>query len=302
MNLQALSIKALKHYGEVVLNDSSMSNNLQDDIIITNNISYSELFKFPCRLDAISLLVCVKGGIKGTVNLKQYELGCNGVFLALPKDILCLDSMTDVEAYAIVISTSFLREINIDLQKLMPLYLNIRWNSTATITDNELNILENYYTLALNAIYSNNINMRDIIKGLLTALVYEIISYVNQYYSTVGDPNKRLHRNDYIFDEFMILLNEHHIKERSVKFYANKMCITPRHLSLIIKKVSGETAAQWIDAYVILESKNLLKFSNMSIQQVAYHLNFATQSSFGKYFKQQTGLSPKQFINSSNIT
>ena len=95
MNLQALSIKALKHYGEVVLNDSSMSNNLQDDIIITNNISYSELFKFPCRLDAISLLVCVKGGIKGTVNLKQYELGCNGVFLALPKDIICLDSMTE---------------------------------------------------------------------------------------------------------------------------------------------------------------------------------------------------------------
>lgn len=297
MNLQALSIHALKHYGQAVLNDSSISNALQDDIIITNNISYSELFKYPCRLDAISLLVCVKGKITGTVNLKQYELGPNSVFLGLPKDILCIDSMTDVETYAIVISTSFLREINIDLQKLMPLYLNIRWNSTATITDHELNILENYYTLALNAIRSNNINMRDIIKGLLTALVYQIISYVNQYYTTTGDPNKRLHRSDYIFDEFMILLNEFHIKERSVKFYANKICITPRHLSLIIKKVSGETAAQWIDAYVILESKNLLKFSNMSIQQVAYHLNFATQSSFGKYFKQQTGLSPKQFIN-----
>lgn len=297
MDLQALSIQALKQYGQAILNDNSMSSSLHKDVIITNNINYCELFKYPCRLDAISLLVCVKGVITGTVNLRQYELKRNCVFLGIPKDILCIDSIKGAEAYAIVISTSFLREINIDLQKLMPLYLNIRWNSISTITDDELQMLENYYTLAQNAIHSNNMNMRDIIKGLLTALVYQVISHVNQYYTTTGDPNKRLHRNDYIFDEFMILLNEFHIKERSVKFYANKMCITPRHLSLIIKKVSGETAAQWIDEYVILESKNLLKFSNMSIQQVAYHLNFATQSSFGKYFKQQTGLSPKQFIN-----
>lgn len=300
MNLQVLSIQQLKSHGQIVLNDS-MLDFLQNDLIITNNIGYGELFKHPCRLDAITMIICFKGELKSTVNMKQYTLSRNKVFLGLPTDIVSIDSMTDFEMYTLILSDSFLREMNIDIQKLMQLYLSIRHNSTAPITDTEIKLLKHYYALTQEAIRSKDENVRDIIKGLLTALIYKIISYVKKHiYITDDATNKQLHRSEYTYDKFMTLLSEFYLKERYVKFYADKLCLTPKYLSAIIKKVSGKSIAEWIDEYVLLEAMSRLKCSNMSIQEIAYYLNFATQSSFGKYFKQQTGYSPKQFMNQSN--
>ena len=78
-------------------------------------------------------------------------------------------------------------------------------------------------------------------------------------------------------------------------FYARQLNITPKYLSSVVKEVSGKTAARWIDESVILEAKTLLKYSGMSIQEIAYSLNFSTQSFFGKYFKQHTGTSPSRY-------
>ena len=65
--------------------------------------------------------------------------------------------------------------------------------------------------------------------------------------------------------------------------------------SSVIKRVSGKTAGKWIDDYVILEAKTLLRYSPMSIQEVAFYLNFANASFFGKYFKHHTGMSPSEY-------
>lgn len=78
-------------------------------------------------------------------------------------------------------------------------------------------------------------------------------------------------------------------------FMQDKLCVTAKYLSLISKEVSGQPAGNWIDEYVILEAKTLLKSSQMSIQEIADSLNFANQSFFGKYFKHHTGISPKEY-------
>ena len=90
-------------------------------------------------------------------------------------------------------------------------------------------------------------------------------------------------------------LTEHHRKERRVDFYAEQLFLSPKHFSTVVKKVSGKTAGEWIDEYVILEAKALLKYSVMSIQEVAYFMNFPNPSFFGKYFKHHTGLSPSEY-------
>jgi len=102
-------------------------------------------------------------------------------------------------------------------------------------------------------------------------------------------------RCEVLFDEFMSLLQQYNKRERNVSFYAKQLNITPKYLSSVVKEVSGKTAARWIDESVILEAKALLKYSGMSIQEIAYHLNFSTQSFFGKYFKQHTGTSPSRY-------
>ena len=101
----------------------------------------------------------------------------------------------------------------------------------------------------------------------------------------------------YALPIFLRLVRAHHKRERAIGFYAEKMFISPKYLSLIIKEATGRSAAEWIDQYVLQEAKNLLCYSGKNVQQVAYELNFTNQSSFGKYFKHLTGLSPTQFQN-----
>ena len=98
-----------------------------------------------------------------------------------------------------------------------------------------------------------------------------------------------------LFNDFTALLQQHSKRERNVGFYAAQLNITPKYLSAVVKEVSGKTAARWIDESVILEAKTLLKYSGLSIQEIAYRLNFSTQSFFGKYFKQHTGFSPSRY-------
>ena len=92
-------------------------------------------------------------------------------------------------------------------------------------------------------------------------------------------------------------MREYHKAERAISFYAEKMFISPKYLSLIIKESTGKSAGEWIDQYVIQEAKNMLRYSGKNVQQISYELNFPNQSSFGKYFKNLTGMSPTAFQN-----
>jgi AraC-like DNA-binding protein len=87
-------------------------------------------------------------------------------------------------------------------------------------------------------------------------------------------------------------------KYRNVGFYADKLCLTPKYLSKLIKTTSGKSAPEWIDSYVILEAKNLLKYSDIAIKEIVYRLNFPNQSVFYKFFKARTGMTPSEYRNS----
>ena len=98
-------------------------------------------------------------------------------------------------------------------------------------------------------------------------------------------------------EKFLSLVQQHFKKERFLDFYANQLDVTTKHLSRTVKDTTGFTAVEWLDRYVILEAKVLLKSTTMSVQQISDELNFASQSFFGKYFKKHTGSSPKDFRN-----
>lgn len=104
--------------------------------------------------------------------------------------------------------------------------------------------------------------------------------------------------NNRITSKFIGLVQQNFKKERFLDFYADQLEISPKHLSRTMKTVTGFSAVEWIERYVILEAKVLLKSTNMNIQQISDELNFPSQSFFGKYFKKNVGMSPKEFRNS----
>lgn len=101
-----------------------------------------------------------------------------------------------------------------------------------------------------------------------------------------------------IAEKFIRLVQEHFRSERFLEFYADKLDITPKHLSRTMKIQTGASPVEWITRFVILEAKVMLRSSNLNIQQIAEELNFPSQSFFGKYFKKATGMSPKEYRNS----
>lgn len=110
---------------------------------------------------------------------------------------------------------------------------------------------------------------------------------------------------DALYARFMDLLFVHHRWERSVAFYASKMCITSKYLTVVVKAASGKTPAEWIREETIKEIERMLCHTKMPIKEIVYRLNFPNVSFFGKYFKAQKGMSPKHYrenyINNSQF-
>ena len=156
--------------------------------------------------------------------------------------------------------------------------------------------LKAYFLLIKDNIEKDDYFRADIIKRLLAAYLYKLGSILYRHRPELQEEAaKPLKREEILFKEFINLVSEHHRKERRVDFYAERMFLSPKHFSTVIKKVSGKTAGQWIDEYVILEAKTLLKYSVMSIQEIAYYMNFPNPSFFGKYFRHHTGMSPSEY-------
>lgn len=131
------------------------------------------------------------------------------------------------------------------------------------------------------------------------ALLFHILNFIFRHGYKCFEPFKDevVSKQGRMSDQFLELVQQHFRKERFLDFYAEKLEVSPKHLSRTLKRQTGFTAVEWIERYVILEAKVLLKSSNLNIQQIADELNFPTQSFFGKYFKKFTGISPKEFRN-----
>lgn len=272
----------------------------RDDLIMTSQIENENLFHYPCRIDAITILICVKGKIDCSVDLRHYTIHENGIMIIFPENIIQIHNMEAVKAYALLISTTFLDELHIRLKERSNSYLVVKREPLTYVPYDEIVNLKSYYRLIRGNIYVTRPENKEIIKGLIQSFAYTIISLkkANQVQQT-EKTERRQSRKQYIFERFMKLLSQYHQQERNVSFYADKICLTANHMSSVIKECSGQTAIEWINKYVILEAKMLLRFSELSICEIAYRLNFSSQSAFGKYFKQQTGVSPKFYIEES---
>jgi AraC-like DNA-binding protein len=114
-------------------------------------------------------------------------------------------------------------------------------------------------------------------------------------YRVEQSSSKGQSRADVIFAEFIQQLEQNYRTERRVSWYAQQMGITPKYLSEIIKQISKRTPNEWIDSYVVLEIRVLLKNSTKSIKEITEELNFPNQSFLGKYFKEHVGMSPSEY-------
>lgn len=117
-----------------------------------------------------------------------------------------------------------------------------------------------------------------------------------------GDGELGLSRSETLRQRFRELLMEECRMHREVTFYADKLCVTSDYLSKVVREYDGQSAAKWIINAVITEAKILLREPDKTINQIAIELNFPDQSTFGKFFKRNTGLSPLEYKKGEKTT
>lgn len=267
------------------------------ECIAANSASEMEIFRFPSRLNALIIGVGTEGETSLTSNLQEFRLKKDSLFIFSPKHILQVQSNNRFKAHLIVIAPDFLKRINIDTKRMMPLFLQFGSLPCMELTHAESQSLRSFISMVEQELKGSETDFSsEIIGGLIAATIYKVGDILTHYLTEHPEVDSPIHnRAEEYFRQFIELLGEHYKHERSVGFYARQLCITPKYLTTLIKRISGKSVSEWIDNYVILEAKTLLKYSNMSVQEIAYYLNFPNQSFFGSYFKRNAGMSPSQY-------
>lgn len=268
---------------------------LSNDLIITSLTPESNhTITRPVSVNGFVAIVMMRGEARISIDMNEYDVRpCDIVFFSPESIIRTVSMSSDAAAYLLSSSKDFMNEVQVDLSTSLAIYMRFGRNPILHVTQDDVEEIRQLFQLIKRMLNSNKERYRnEIIRTLFTTIFY-ILSDLNQ--SESRDESVKQVRGEVIFDEFMSLLRKHCRQERGVPFYATKLGISAKYLSSVVKEVSGKTAAKWIDESVILEAKSMLLYSGLSIQQIATELNFSTQSFFGKYFKQYTGVSPSRF-------
>jgi AraC family transcriptional activator of pobA len=154
--------------------------------------------------------------------------------------------------------------------------------------------IERVFEIIKDTIDEKNFHEQEIIRSCIYILIHEINSFLHKNASEIHP----LEKLPSIVLNFKNLLKKEFQHNHTVHFYADKLNITPKHLSEILKKQTGKTAGDWINESVILEAKVLLQNQSYSVAQISDFLNFSDQSVFGKFFKSNTGITPLEYRKS----
>ncbi len=272
------------------LEKATMVDSIDNDFILVEKPAFSSTLDCPFKLDVTIVTICIEGTSRGKVNLTPLTTTSPGFVTILPDQILEYEyTSEDFAGLIIIMSKRFTESLNIE--KGFSLFLTLRDNPFIPLTKDELDAMVAFYAIMQRAVRKKDNPYRmEVVRHLIKAFFYN----TGYRYHNLSN-NEKKSKNELLVKKFLGFVQTHYKEQRGVEFYANELCLTPKYLSKVIKENSGMSANEWIDNYVILEAKALLKSTNMTIQQISDEFNFPSQSFFGKYFKRHVGVSPKEY-------
>lgn len=258
------------------------------------NPTFLEDMRRPHKFDFFLFINHTSGGVKFKLDMEEYEVETGGnIITCTPGQIISLESVTpDFDADVKILSRQFMESLLVYLKGTIPVRFGMMRQVVFKNNEQEMQMQKVFVQAVQHALKQTDNPFRlQMVQHVMMAIFYA--SDKPQSISNKGDVIRT--NADLLTKQFLELVKENFRKERQLKFYADELCITPRYLSRVVKESSGSSAADWIERYVVLEARALLKSTNMNIQQISDSLNFPSQTFFGKYFKRRVGMSPKEY-------
>lgn len=286
----------IQHPEEIyeIINQVS-SSRFGDEFIMIDNFKREPnnlgLLHCPVKMVGSTITLCKAGQLQYNVDCEEFILKPNDVLILLPGKIVEIQGGTPDAAWATIsFGNNYIEQMvgNADFQQFLQ-YVYVHPKITLGKETFE-EILALYY------------NLQSFLKPQSkTHIKMGIRGYLQVFFSLVIDIElpkpENLSRSKEIYYRFIALVQKDCNNERSVGYYADRLCITPKYLSEVVKKESSFLPSQIISHMVVLEAKAMIKTKRYTIAQISDYLDFANPSFFAKYFKAHTGLTPTQYLN-----
>jgi len=245
--------------------------------------------------DGILISICVKGSIKIQANLQDTTMVAADLLVLLPQSIVNVGEKSPDASF---ISLLFRFDMIADL--ILPTDYNflktILHTPIIQLDQSAVDLYIRYIDLLkINIVGPSSIFQGSVIQYLLFSLIGQINIFYRQNEAVLHIESKK----DRIVFQFYNLVHQYYISERSVTYYADRLKLTPKYLTTLIRLRTGRAISVIIIELVIIKAKSYLSASDLSTYQIAELLHFSDSSTFCRYFKKYTGLSPQTYRGST---
>lgn len=288
--------------GKAMNTDKERTEQLNRDLAANKTIcssagtisSFPEMMKDTFKVNGIGLILCSRGGFGFTLN--QRELTAHaGDTVFIPEDsfFAVTSEEENMQATVLFYQVEPIRSVIGNLVLFMYPYSQQSKEPCYVWSTNEEEDIARYISLIDSTLFvEDNIFTQYEQKLLLLALTHRLCSVYTR--KLISKKDNVGHKNE-VFIKLIQLIDKYYMQERGVEFYADKLCLSPKYLSAISKSVCGYTVQELVFKAIMCKCISLLTNTQMSIQEIAYEMNFPNASYFGTFFRKQTGMSPMQY-------
>ena len=293
--MKVLSNKPLhiKDANLAILTPIQQVNQFSDKVVVFDSFEGIGLENYFNVQGAVILLV-KHGKCTIELDLKKYTLTEHSCVVALPNQIARISDISEnVKFVCVACSLAMVEELMTHVNEAFSLLIKTKQQPLLKLNPIEYGNIQQSFNFLIAKIRTSGQNPYNlqIVQNALLTLAYECIGIINKS-ENVEQPSSK---KDALFNSFISLVSKYHKQEHSVSYYAAKLFITPKYLTRVVEELSHKPAKRWIDEYIALEAKMMLRSTQKTIQEISDELNFPDMSFFGKFFKRMTGTSPKAY-------
>lgn len=294
-------IKQRIEEGEFAQSAEITPNYLDEDILIIDNVKVLQ-HPDPVRLQMNMIASCQAGSLRANLNGRMIRVEKGDIIICPPNTMIDMsDVSSDFACTAMCVS-------NHGMMKILRTHINV-WNramyvnKVAVLKMNDVDkIFYSKFTdlvrLCLDPMFSERSSWQPYRREIVETLLKSALLAVSNLLLQDLPMEKANSSTSELFDKFLELLQQNEVKHRSVEYFAQQLCITPKYLSIICKRFSGKTAIDWITEYTLADITYYLRSTSKSIKEISGILGFSNTSFFGKYVREHLHMSPLKYRES----
>lgn len=264
------------------------------DLELIENEAIINGLRFPYKVNKVTQVVIASGEISCIVDFYSYTLKAPSMAIFFPGQVIeSIEASDDFQGFGLLTTEAFTDSLNLPVS--FQERLSIRSKHFYALNKEGLSAFISCYTQVASIMKQEGHPYKEeIVRHLFSAYYYGLGYYVH----SVPQQKSVMTGQQEVCEKFLSLASESFKTHRDIGFYADKLCMTNKYLSALLKQETGMTALEWIERFVVLYAKGCLSSTSMTIQEISDELDFPSQSVFGKYFKRVEGVSPKVYRQS----